>query len=107
MSYIKIKASNKIAKIMSEALPDYDFKLIKLDERSYKLKVDYNIFNAMDYGDYDYKNNCYKAIRVRYPDEYYAMDNYISSKEIIDIYKSNEVKNKDDLKIAFREALMI
>lgn len=94
---MQIKITNKMVQMLKKALPDYDFKIVKLNRREYATMVHYDIFTAMDHGDYDYANDIYKAIRVLYPANYYALPNYITSKELKELVKNNNVNNSDDL----------
>lgn len=110
MGYFKIKVTNKMVKILKEALPkDYEVKLVKLSPDKYKWYVHYEgLHHAEDYGDYDYKDNTCKAIRIVYPADYYACDNFITTKELIDAYKDIEGdKNIDNYKKALFRALEV
>lgn len=101
MGYFNIKVTNKMVKIIKESLPEgYGVELIKLTPEQYKWHVHYEgIYHAMDYGDYDSNKDICKVIKINYPSDYYAMPNYITTKELREVYHSiRGDKNIDNYK---------
>lgn len=104
---IKIKVTGTMVKMLKKALPEYDFRLVKMTRREYATQVHYDEYTAHDYGDYDYADDIYKAIKVTYPAEYYACTNYITTKELLDVVKEYDVKDSNDLINALKNAYEI
>lgn len=82
---VKIKATSVMAKHLNDAFKrkgfDYSAKVVALTERNYSWYVG-SVYDAQDYGDYDYNHDQYKAIMVSYPADYYACPRYISTREL-------------------------
>lgn len=82
---IKIQASGTICKLIQKVLPSYEVKVVKLTEEQYRYHLGYTDYEYVKYEDsvdYDYKNDLYRAIRILYPEDYYATPRYISSREL-------------------------
>ena len=86
---MRIKISQTMVKFIKNTLPkDHDVKLVKLTPKEYGWQVHYDgEYHAEQYGDYDYKTGLCKAIKILYPADYYAMPNYITTKDLKDYYK--------------------
>lgn len=82
-----IKISNTMLKYIKNIIPkDYSVKIVKMTDRQFRLNVDYDEYsNQSDYG----IDNLYKVIKIEYPDHYYAIPKYITTKELNYIYKSS------------------
>lgn len=85
---MKCKVTNKMVEVLKEALPkDYEVKLLKLTPDEYKRFVHYDgLYFADEVGDYDYKNNLCKVIKILYPADFYAMPAYITTKDLREYY---------------------
>lgn len=87
---MKLKATKTMAAALNKAAAaagaGMTFTLEKLPERTYAVMVDCDIFAAEEYGDYNYNTGLFQAIRVSYPAEYYAMDNWLTTKTMRRIY---------------------
>lgn len=87
---MKLKATKTMAaalnKAASAAGAGMTFTLEKLPERTYAVMVDCDIFAAEEYGDYNYNAGLFQAIRVSYPAECYAMDNWLTTRTMRRIY---------------------
>lgn len=88
MSKIKVKVTNTTAKLIKKALPQCKIDLVKLSENEFKWLVDYDIWrNEKDYSIEDGK---FKAIRIIYPQEYYACDKYITTRDLEYAFKQSD-----------------
>lgn len=87
---------NKIAKEMG--ITDRHFRYITTSREVYARYIDMDYFEAENYGDYNWQTGKFRAIEVEYPDEYYACNRYLTSKELNRIFKWNKarIKNADD-----------
>lgn len=87
---MKLKATKTMAAALNKAAAaagaGITFTLEKMPERVYGVMVDYDIFGAADYGDYNYSTGLFQAIRVSYPLECYACDSWLTTKEMHRIY---------------------
>ena len=91
---MKLKATKTMAAALNKAAAaagaGITFTLEKLPERAYGVMVDYDIFGAADYGDYNYSTGLFQAIRVSYPLECYACDSWLTTKELHRIYTAGD-----------------
>lgn len=78
-----VKELNKTAKAMGVL---YSFHYEEISPDAYRWNIDYNYFDAADYGDIDYAKGVVKAIRVTYPGEWYAMDKWITTRELCRLF---------------------
>lgn len=87
---------NKIAKEMG--ITDRHFRYITVSPEVYKRYVDIEIYNAYDNGDYNWETGKIRAIEVEYPSEYYANNNYLTTKDLNRIFKryKSSIENADD-----------
>lgn len=90
---MNIQATQVLAQALNKAFKDkgleYQAKQIHCDDRAYAWYVG-DTYDAEDYGDYDYAKNRYRAIKVMYPSEYYACDRYLTTKELISIFRDSD-----------------
>ena len=86
----------KMAKIIQGINSEYQVKLVKLNNDDYKHYVHYDgEYFAYDYGDVDNSGKL-KAIKVVYPYDYYASPLYITTKDLLDAYKSSQRHGDSD-----------
>lgn len=87
---------NKIAKEMGTS--DRHFRYITVSQDVYQRYIDIDIYNAEDYGDYNWQTGKIRAIEVEYPSEYYACNRYLTTKELNRVFKwyKSSIKNADD-----------
>lgn len=89
---MKIEVTKKMVNVLNKAAKESgaEMKFIfeTMTERAYSIYV-----NALASGrDYDYEKGVFKVIKVLYPDEYYAMPNYLATEDLEKLYR-----NGDDL----------
>lgn len=87
---------NRVAKEMG--ITDRHFRYITVSPEVYKRYVDIEIYNAYDNGDYNWETGKIRAIEVEYPSEYYANNNYLTTKDLNRIFKryKSSIENADD-----------
>lgn len=98
---------NKEAKKMG--VSDRHFRYITVSTEVYKMYIDMDIWDAEDYGDYNFNTGRLRAIEVEYPSEYYACNNYLTSKELNKIFKNNRdsIETAEDFAKVVVEAMEI
>lgn len=100
------KLLNRLAKEMNKGM---SFRYITTTPEIYKAYIDMDLWDAEDYGDYNFNTGRLRAIEVEYPSEYYACNNYLTSKELNKIFKNNRgaIENADDFAKVVVEAMEI
>lgn len=78
---------NKVAK--ASGIP-YRFEYIEVPLDTYKWKVNYDYFEAYDYGDFDISTGKCKAIEVVYPSSWYACPQYITTARLHKVYEAGD-----------------
>ena len=104
---MKIKVSKKFADFINKTAKELGFEaeasVVTMGERGYCLNVGSNaMFDAEDNGDYDWRTGEFKAIRVCYPDSYYACPQYLTTAELVKEFRRNHVSTIDELKSMVR-----
>lgn len=85
------KMVNEIKKAFAkiEKVKNYDVEYVKMSSRQYNYCVDFDN-KSMDY-DYNWLNGEWVVIKILYPNEYYAMPKYITTVDLLNIFrKSNK-----------------
>ena len=104
---MKIKVSKVFADFINKTAKELGFSaeasVVTMSENAYRMNVGFGAqLDADDYGDYDWSTGKYKAIRVCYPDSYYAMPTYLTTAALQREYRSTNVSNVDGLKQMLR-----
>lgn len=90
---MKIQATQVMAREIAKAAKakglEYKVKQVMLTDREYGWYVG-DIYDAEDYGDYSDTTNKYRAIRIEYPDNYYACPRYISTMELHHLFSKGD-----------------
>lgn len=101
---MKVASTTTMTKLLNDAIKhhnikDRQFKYETLEEDDYKMNVDYDTYNAEEWGDYNYKTGKYRVIKVLYPYEYYAMPSYLTTASLNALAKQHqgEYKNAEEL----------
>lgn len=89
---MQLRITKKLAKLLDKNSP-YDIVYGEMDHSLYGAYVDYN-YSSYAY-DMNYSTNKLKYIKVIYPDEYYAIPTYITTMDLIRIYKHCTEKTLD------------
>lgn len=99
---MKIQVSKVFAKFINDTAKELGFevyaKVVELSRNSYMWNVDSDLFRAMDYGDYNYGRDTAKAIMLTYPENYYAMPQYLTSYSLNKEFKRCGVSDIEGLK---------
>lgn len=89
-----VKATKTMASEIKKALKNDEnftgFSVLfeRLKERDYAVCVDYDIYSHET--DYNIDNRTFNVIRIIYPPKYYAVDRYITTKDISKIYDASD-----------------
>lgn len=81
------KELNKVAK--ASGIP-YRFEYIEVPLDTYRFCINYDYFEAYDYGDYDISTGKVKAIEVVYPSEWYACPQYLTTARLHSLYEKGD-----------------
>lgn len=84
------KMTGELNKVAKRTGKPYRFEHTTMKPNVYEWLVDYDIFNAYDYGDYDISTGLMRAIKVVYPEEFYAIPRYITTRELHGLYESGD-----------------
>ena len=99
---MKIKVSKVFADFINKTAMELNFpvhaQVVNLSENSYRWNVTTNIWDAEEYGDYDWTKGTFKAIMLTYPEDYYACPGYLTTKELNKEFKRLNVSDMDGLK---------
>lgn len=100
---MKVKVSKVFANFINKTAKELGFKaeasVVTMSERGYRLNVGLDaMLDAQDNGDYDWCEDEYKVIRVAYPDEYYAMPQYMTTASLTKEFRRRGVSTADELK---------
>lgn len=85
---MKLKATKVLAKLLNEKIKDYEISLVKFSEREFKWNVDIDSYNHEI--DFDYRTNKYNVLCIYYPQNYYACNKYVTTKELYNIYNKSD-----------------
>lgn len=85
---MKVKVSNPMLKALKQAIPQYKFYLLELSPHNYSMLIDYDTWNHEI--DFNIAKNVFKAIQVVYPSEYYAMNRYLTTKDLSRCFKESD-----------------
>ena len=83
-----VKATNPMTKFLKNNFPAYNFRLEKFTLEQFKIFVDIDIFSHEN--DYNPTTNKIQAIKVIYPDEFYALPRYITTNELIKAFRRSD-----------------
>ena len=109
---MNIKVSKVFAKFINNTAKEMGFKceaeVVTLSENQMRMFMGTEgMFDADDYGDYDWEQCKYKAIRVVYPDDYYACPLFIGTGMLLREWRRIGGKTEQDLKDMLREMIEI
>ena len=85
---MKVKVSNPMVKALKESFPEMNISLQKLGIDAYKMEVDYDVLYHEN--DFDFSKNCFKVIRIAYPTEFYAIDRYLTTNDLITAFRHSD-----------------
>ena len=98
---MKVKVSKVFANFINKTAKELNIKVtakvVEYSQNEYKWNVDYNLFRAYDYGDYNIENGKYKAIMLLYPEEYYATPKFLTTCELTKEFHRMKVQTVAEL----------
>lgn len=97
---MKIKATKVMASYIGKLLPEYRVIAVELTDDNYIALVGRDLFWRTQEHDFNEKTRLTKAIKIVYPEEYYAMPRYICTSELNDIFKREGVTSEKEWKQA-------
>lgn len=98
---MKVKVSKVFADFINKTAKCLGFQaqasVVTMSERAYRVNVSTDIYAAEEHGDYDFVTGQAKAIRISYPDSYYAMPKYITTQELTREFRRRGVSTESEL----------
>lgn len=95
---MKIKVSKVFASYMKKQLPkDYNITVIEVTDDTAIALLGRDRFWNTQSQDFNDNTRLTKVIKITYPDEYYAMPNYICTDELSEMFKRDGVTDIDSL----------
>ena len=93
---MKLKTSKVMAKMLNEKIKDFglDYKITQkqITLEQFKLYVDFDFWEHEN--DYNSSNQKFNVLEIEYPLDYYACNRYLTTNDLIKIYKdSNKTFN--------------
>ena len=93
---MKLKTSKIMAKMLNEKIKDFglDYKITQkqITLEQFRLYVDFDIWEHEN--DYNSSNQKFNVLEIEYPLDYYACNKYLTTNDLIKIYKdSNKTFN--------------
>jgi len=86
---MKVKVTNTMLKAIREISGCYmKANLVKFSPDEYAVKVDYDLFRNEQ--DFDYKTGMFKAIRIDYAPELYAVPRYITTRDLVQAFRGSD-----------------
>lgn len=85
---MKVKASQVMVKELKKHIQEYSITLEKLSERAFSLYVDIDSYKHD--ADYNINTGLFNVIKVSYPYECYAMPKYITTADLLKVFKNSD-----------------
>lgn len=105
---MNIRVSKVFADFINKTAANVEASMLKMSEGEYRMNLGgFALWDAEQYGDYDWKTDKYKAIVVTYPSDYYACPRYISTKELDKEFKRRGVRDAEGLKAMIKDMVEI
>ena len=99
---MKIQVSKVFANFINKTAKELNFsvtaEVVTVSRDYYVINVCYDLFGALDYGDYDVTTGKVKAIMLTYPEEFYACPRFLTTKELNKEFERDGVKDLEGLK---------
>lgn len=107
---MKIQVSKIFAKFINETAKKKGFQaaaaVVDLSENQYRYFVG-DVWEADQYGDYNYRTGKYKAIIIEYPAAYYASPVYLTTAALNREYRRAGVRDLEGLENMIQDLLEI
>lgn len=102
---MKLKATKTLANELNKMIDNCNIYGVRMREREYALRVDFDTYKHDN--DFDCKTNTFGVIVVEYPSNYYACNKYITTNDLVKIWKNTNDKTINGLAKAFCEFVEI
>jgi len=104
-----VKVSKVFASFINKTAKEMGFKahaeVVTISRGAYSFTTGTDLWDAGE--DYDYVAGTCKAIKVSYPDEYYACNRYLTTYGLTTEFRRRGVKTADGLKEMLRDMLEV
>ena len=108
---MNIQVSKVFAKFINKTAKEMGFEVhaevVLLPYEGYSFYTGQSVVDASFSGDYDWETRDFKTIKVTYPDNYYACPVYLTTKGLVEEFRSRGVKTMEELKDMLREMLEV
>lgn len=90
---MKIKATKTMATALNKAMKNsklsgYKVSLEKFTERQFSLYVDIDSYKHD--ADYNLEDGTFNVLKIAYPQDYYACNRYLTTRDLVNIYKHSD-----------------
>ena len=108
---MNIQVSKVFAKFINKTAKEMGFEahaeVVLLPYEGYSFYTGQSVVDASFSGDYDWETRDFKTIKVTYPDNYYACPVYLTTKGLVEEFRSRGVETADELKEMLKDMLEI
>jgi hypothetical protein len=108
---MKVRVSKVFADFINKTAKEMDFSahadVVTIGERTYSFFTGSSVYDADNDGDYNWAEDAYRVIKVSYPENYYVAPRYLSTRRIVDEFKSRGVKDLNGLKEMIKDLLEV
>ena len=85
---MKVKVSNPMVKFLNTHIDGMKFSLEKMTEAAYRMQVDIDTY--IHEADYSIRTGMFSVIKIIYPDDFYAMPGYLTTKDLNRIFTRSD-----------------
>ena len=85
---MKVKATTPMSKLINEIMAGCRVTLEKMKPEQYKITVDYDLFR--NEADYNATTGLFQVVRIEYPADYYASPAYITTRDLVKVYRASD-----------------
>lgn len=85
---MRVQVSQPMTKLINEVFQDSRVKLLKMNPAIYENTIDYDLFRHTD--DYNINSGMFKVIEIIWSAEYYAMPSYITTRDLVRVFRSSD-----------------
>lgn len=93
---MKVQVTKTLCKELKKNIKSFDIEYIELPLNQYKSTIDFDIYDHEI--DYNFEKGVFKAFKIIYPYDCYALPQYITTKDLKRLFK-DMVMSQDSLTI--------
>lgn len=93
---MNIQVSKRFADFINQSVKNVNAKVVHVPEKWYTFFT--GVDRYVSDSDYDYMNGDFRAIRVSYPENYFACDRYLTTYGLLSEFRRRRVKDAEGLK---------